>query len=275
MIQVPRKIYNELSYLSFILHGKKPWTRGYDVYRRNWILQGLAPGNFDPQRLTEGYGVRVDERVVEYPWLFSRLPEGRGTLLDAGSVLNYDFVVSHRLLESKRIFISTLAPEPYCFWWKTVSYVYEDLRQTCYRDDYFDWIVSLSTVEHIGMDNTVYYTGDVSKKENRPEDHLIAIREFHRILKPGGVLYLSFPFGKYKNHGWFQVFDGPRVDRLLEAFSPSSVNETHFRYEPRGWVASSREASKDATCFDIHQQKSYDEDFAAFSRAVVCLELIK
>jgi hypothetical protein len=189
--------------------------------------------------------------------------------------LNFDFILSQPSLRSKRIFISTLAPESNCFWHKGVSYVYEDLRATCYREDYFDWIVSLSTIEHIGMDNTVFYTTDVSKKENTPDAYLSVIQEYHRILKAGGVLFLSVPFGRYKNHGWFQVFESAMVDHAIGAFSPSSVFESHFRYEPEGWVVSSREGSKDATCFDIHQQKVYDKDFAAFSRGVVCLEMVK
>ncbi len=149
------------------------------------------------------------------------------------------------------------------------------MRQACYRENYFDWIVSLSTIEHIGMDNTLLYTMDGSKKENLPEAHLIALEEYRRILKPGGILYLSVPFGRRRNHGWFQVFDSARVDALISRFSPSSVREDHFRYTPTGWQISSREESKDATCFDIHEKKSYDEDYAAFSRAVVCLELTK
>jgi len=267
--------YERVNYSLFILNGKKPWSRGYDVYKREQIIRILVQREFNANKLPRGYGFRLDERVIEYPWLFSRLPAREGRLLDAGSVLNFDFILSQPSLSSKRIFISTLAPESQCFWHRGVSYVFEDLRDTCYREDYFDWIVSLSTIEHVGMDNTLFYTSDSSKKENAPDDYLSVIQEYRRILKTGGVLFLSVPFGQYKNHGWFQVFESAMVDRAIGAFSPSSVLESHFRYEPEGWMVSSREESKDATCFDIHHQKRYDEDFAAFSRAVVCLEMVK
>lgn len=259
----------------FIINGKKPWSIGYNAYKEAHIQTALKNDNFGSAISHKGYGFRIDERIIEYPWIFSRLPMSEGMLLDAGSALNFEYLVSRKVLSAKQLFISTLGPEAYCFWKRDISYIYEDLRHTCYKNDFFDWIVSLSTIEHIGLDNTMLYTNDISKNENEPGAYLSVISEFKRILKPGGSLYLSFPFGQYKNHGWFQVFDSTMVDKVITAFSPSTVFENHFRYEKDGWRTSSREESKNATCFDIHHQKAYDEDYAAFSRAIVCLEMVK
>ena len=207
---------------------------------------------------------------------FSRLPEGAaGKLLDAGSVLNFHFLLKQEALKTKKVFISTLAPEPLCYWRAGVSYVYEDLRSSCFQDGYFDWIASLSTIEHIGLDNTMLYTSDASKNEKEGSSCLAAVREYKRMLKPGGTLYLSFPFGRHKNCAWFQIFDAPMLNQVIEAFGPGQVEEFHYKYESTGWRISSRDESKDATYFDIHTQKLYDQDFAAASRAIVCLELTK
>lgn len=268
------KVTKKIGYAIFLLNGRKPWSSGYSTYKEEHIKKALSIGNFDPKRLATGYGFRIDERIIEYPWLFSSLPSGEGNLLDAGSILNFDFIVSHKSLEGKRVFISTLAPESNCFWSNGVNYIYEDLRDACYKDNFFDWVVSLSTIEHIGLDNSMLYAAD-AKKENNPASYLDAIMEFRRVLKPGGRLYLSMPFGKYKNHGWFQVFDGKMVDGLIKAFSPASISENYFKYESDGWHPSTREKAKDSTCFDIHFQKEYDPDFAAFSRAIICLEMVK
>jgi SAM-dependent methyltransferase len=259
----------------FLANGKKPWTYGYDVYKKKQIINSINSKDFNPSTIKEGYGFRLDERIIEYPWLLSRLPSDSGRLLDAGSILNYDFLLAQNSIQTKQIFISTLAPEKFCFWGKGVCYIYEDLRETCYKDDYFDWIVSISTIEHIGLDNTLLYTADESKNENYPNSYLLAIKEFERILKPGGVLYLSFPFGQHKNHGWFQIFNNEMLDEAIQTFSPASFIETHFKYDAQGWRLSSRDESKNATYFDINQTKTYDDDFAAASRAIVCLELMK
>jgi hypothetical protein len=270
-----KKIIQNISYLYFCMNGRKPWTWGYDTYKRNHIRKSLNHKLFSTIKLPDGYGFRIDERIIEYPWLISRLPSGSGNLLDAGSVLNHDFILSQETIAEKRVFISTLAPESACFWKLGVSYLYHDLRNTCYRDNIFDWIVSLSTIEHIGMDNSMLYSKEISAKESDHRSYLNAVTEFRRILRPGGKLYLSVPFGVYKNHGWFQVFDGPMVDGLITRFGPAKLSEYYFRYKKEGWKISSRDECKDSTCFDIQSQKIHDEDYAAFSRAVVCLEMVK
>jgi len=44
------------------------------------------------QKLPVGYGRLLDERVVEYPWLFARLQACRARTLDVGSTLNFDYL---------------------------------------------------------------------------------------------------------------------------------------------------------------------------------------
>ena len=200
-----RSIRDVVARIWFELTGKMPWKVGYVAFRNAYISSVLQSKKFNECILQESYGSGLDERAVEYPWLFSRLPEGGGRLLDAGSVLNHKFIISQEALRRKTIFISTLSPEPYSYWRFGISYIFEDLRDTCFKDDYFDWVVSLSTIEHIGLDNTLLYTDDGSKRENLPDAYLTAAKEYRRVLKKGGTLYLSIPFGTYKNHGWFQV----------------------------------------------------------------------
>ena len=265
-----------LGYLLYMAYGKKPFTKGYAIYKKLKILEILHRKEFDSKQLKKGYGLRLDERIVEYPWFFSRLPLKEGRLLDAGSVLNFDFIITHQSLLTKNIFISTFAPEKKCFWNKGISYIYEDIREICYKGNFFDWIVSLSVFEHIGLDNTKYYTNEKSKNENNLDSYLMVVKEFHRILKPEGVLYLSVPFGKYKNHGWLQIFNAKMIDAILETFSPSSYMENHFRYDSEGWHISSRIESAESTYFDYHEEKDrYNKDCSVAARSVVCLELVK
>jgi len=259
----------------FVRNGMKPWKTGYLEYKDDEIARALREGFFSANKLPDGYGFRLDERIVEYPWLFSRLPMGEGRLLDAGSTLNFEFLLEQPAIRQKKVDICTLAPEPRCLWRKGVSYVYDDLRRLPYRDDLFDWIVCLSTIEHVGMDNTIY-TGDRrDDDESPPGDYLIALAELKRVLRPGGTIYITAPFGKAVNHRWFQVFDHEMVKSLIRNFVPIDVKEDYFLYRAEGWQTCAARDAATATIFDIHSAGDYDPDFAAAARAVFCLEMKK
>ncbi len=258
----------------FVRGGMKPWTKGYAEYKEHEIERALREKSFCAKELPRGYGFRLDERIIEYPWFFSRLPAGAGRLLDAGSILNFEFLLEQPSLQKKKIHICTLAPEQRCSWEKGISYLYEDLRRLPYGDDLFDWVVCLSTIEHVGMDNT-RYLGDGAKEEFRPADYLSALLELRRVLKTGGAIYLSAPFGKAANLGWFQVFDHEMVEKMIQAFDPTDAKEDYFLYQADGWHSCKANEAAAATVFDIHSAKDYDVDFAAAARAVFCLELKK
>ena len=258
----------------FIKNGSHPWTFGYNEYKWENIKRTIY-SDFNSIVGTTQFGYRIDERIVELPWLLSRLDDRPGVMLDAGSALNHLDILQHPKIRARKLFISTLAHEGSAWPESGISYVYEDLRQTCFRENFFDAIACISTIEHVGLDNTFLYTGDTSKKEQNCEDYLPFLDVMRSLLKPGGRLYVSFPFGKACNHGWFQVFDAVMVDRLIARFQPADCRETIFYYSNDCWHISTREEAAEATCFDINVQKKYEPDYLAFSRSVACLELVK
>jgi len=258
----------------FSITGHKYPSRCYTPYKLRELKRVLSHP-FDPHHLPQYYGRWLDERIVEYPWLLSRLPAGSGRLLDAGSVLNFDFLLQQPRLREKELTIMTLAPEADCFWHYGVSYIYGDLRDTGFRDDYFDFVACVSTLEHVGLDNTLLYTADASKKENDPASYLAAVRELRRILKPGGSAYITVPFGRRDVRTWLQVFDAGMLDGLIAAFQPRAASVDYFRYRAQdGWHLSSREAACDARYFDPRTDTSW-EGRPVGAEAIACLELKK
>jgi hypothetical protein len=255
-----------------------PWSKGYNEYKYDFIgefIESEEISSFSKGMLPSGYGYRMDERFVEYPWFFSRIKDDERIILDAGSVLNFSQILKARKLRGKHLYIATLAYEGRPLAPISPSYIYEDLRDTCFRDSFFDAVCSLSTVEHIGLDNTILYTSDKSKRENDRFSYLLAVVEFRRILKEGGTLYLSVPYGLYRNHGWFQLFDSEMVNRLIETFNPAQVQATYFKYEHDQWNFSDAESCRTGEFFDIRSNNDYEPDYLAGARCVVCLEMTK
>src|SRR6185312_9711755 len=72
---------------------QRPFSPGYQTVKRRTIESAVDAGLLrDGQNLPPGYGIAMDERVVEYPWLFARM-EAVGKMLDAGSTFNHDFLL--------------------------------------------------------------------------------------------------------------------------------------------------------------------------------------
>jgi SAM-dependent methyltransferase len=267
---------------------RRPWTTGYGEFREQSLraavhdkplLKTFRAGH----DLPTGYGHRLDARIVEIPWTVSNVPTQTGNFLDAGSALNYDFVLTSPALQQQKVTIVTLAPEGEAFWRLGVSYHFGDLRKLDFRDELFDMVACISTIEHIGMDNSMY-AGDADiARRGDPTEFLLAVSELRRVLKPGGKLCISFPFGRYENHGWFQQFDAPLLDQLVTSFQPSELHENIFRYETEGWRRSNRHECADCEFFDVHESKQFKPgssidlpaDYAAGERAVACLALNK
>jgi SAM-dependent methyltransferase len=272
----------------YLKSDRRPWSTGYAEFREGYLRKAIADQSLwqrlrHGQALPEGYGFRLDARVVEIPWVLAHAAERTGPFLDAGSALNYDFVLQSVALRDKKVTVMTLAPESDAFWRLGVSYVFGDLRRLDFRDELFDAVACISTIEHVGMDNTMY-AGDASiAQRSDPREFLAAVSELKRVIRPGGVLYISFPFGQYENHGWFQQFDSQLLDRLIGTFNPSKQTEAIYKYEPTGWVLSNRADCANCQFFDVHTSKYFDPnstieypvDFPAGERALACVELIK
>jgi SAM-dependent methyltransferase len=234
----------------YIHNGRVPWSRNYEQVKQDYIAKTIADGSKmaifrQGHPLPEGYGISLDERCIEYPWLFSQLESEASRLLDAGSVLNFNYLLKQPLLKNKQIYIMTLFPEDNCFWYRKVSYLYDDLRTIPFKEGYFDTIACISTLEHVGMDNTTY-TGGNQYREKHTTDYLVGLMEIFRVLKPGGKAFVSVPFGKYEDHGYFQQFDA-EIITMIKANLPNgmTMNERYYRYLTDGWkLANAAECAK-------------------------------
>ncbi|TMK82118.1 MAG: glycosyltransferase [Actinobacteria bacterium] len=239
------------------------WIVTSREYRELELIEGTLarlrrePGPF---RIGEdgGFGPDTTERVVEIPWAISRW-DGAGRVLDLG----YAF--------APRVYLSALTALPA----REVHGVDHesapvgslrrtraDLRALPYRDGSFDLAICISTIEHIGMDNTRYgITGDGPGEAA----DAATLHEIERVLAPGGRALLTVPFGRREDHGWFRQYDEAAWSALLRSSDLRPEAEDAYVLEDRGWRPADRR-----TLSGI----SYGDGVPA-ARAVLCAELRK
>lgn len=219
--------------------------------------------------LPPGYGVAMDERLVELPWVHASGLGGR--MLDAGSALNHAEVLTHLAPNVSDLHIVTLEPEAHAFTSARISYVFADLRELPYKDGLFDTVVSVSTLEHVGMDNARY---GVDGLQGTTPDHelALALRELKRVTRPGGTMLITVPYGRPDDFGWFRVFDRAGVERMVEVLEPAGSTTTVYRYDADGWQVSDLDAAADAI-YREHTKDPHPADHAPNARAVACLRV--
>jgi ubiquinone/menaquinone biosynthesis C-methylase UbiE len=64
-----------------------------------------------------------------------------------------------------------------------------------------------------------------------------AISEMIRILKTGGKLLITVPYGRYEEYGWFRNYDKKHWQELLDTVRPqSNIKELYFKHNKDGWL---------------------------------------
>jgi glycosyltransferase involved in cell wall biosynthesis/SAM-dependent methyltransferase len=256
----------------------EPWDHAYVEDHRGFINRALDDGRLinafrGGQRLPARYGTGFDERVVEFPWIASRRLAGR--VLDAGSSLNHAHVLVRLRPRMDDLHIVTLSPEEESFPELGVSYVFADLRDLPFRDSTYDHIVSISTLDHVGMDNA-RFGADAPSAEDPQEQSIRAVGELRRVLRPGGDLYLTLPVGQGERFAWVRSFTGEELDQLVEAFEPADVTMAFFRHEAStGWRRAERDEVASARYRDHFSSGPVGPDRVAAAEAVACVHLVR
>lgn len=259
-----------------------PHTIGYTPFKWQLIDESINNigllSEFKSKIIPPSFGIGIDERCVEYAWLFANLKKDSYKMLDAGSTFNYKQLINHSYFKNKKLHIYTFYPEFINFKRDNVIYDYGDLRNMGYKDDSFDQLISQSTIEHIDMDNSIYGY-ELSKNEDsckKSFEYLKAISEYIRVVKPQGQMLLTFPYGKFENHGFFQQFDSEMVEKIRVLLSEFGTLEIEYiRYTSNGWKFAPISECNELLSYNPHTGMGLGKDGAAHSRCVCCIKWAK
>lgn len=140
----------------------------------------------------------TDERVIEVPWVLSRLrPVGR--VLEVGYAFAETAWLGALLRSGVELVGVDLARRDV----EGIETVEADVRKLPFEKGSFDQILLVSTLEHVGADNIVYGV----EAERGADARLAALRELRRALRGDGRLLVTVPLGEPGDHGWFRQED--------------------------------------------------------------------
>jgi O-antigen chain-terminating methyltransferase len=204
------------------------------------------------------FGAGDTERCIEIPWAISCYG-GEERVLDVG----YANAENRYLKE----LLSLSVPELYGL--DVVSKdvdgiipIKGDIRRTSFPDNFFDLILCISTIEHIGKDNSIYFE-DYNNADARGDYN--AIKEMRRITKKGGRIVLTVPYGKLHDYGWFTHYDDRRWNDLIRFSGCRRLREDFFIYDD-GWYKTDKASLKTVL---------YNDNDAPAAAGLVCAILKK
>ena len=270
------------SIAEFVKNGKIPWSRGYHEYKWSHIEKGITNEQLlqgiRKNTLPVGYGKGIDERVVEYPWIIANLKDDTNSFLDAGSTFNFEQILKISSLKQKDKYIYTFYPETNNYSKDRISYIYGDLRNLPFKNHFFQTVVCQSTLEHIDMDNSMYgyELGHGKNNGAKSYDYLFVVKELERVTKQNGKILLTFPYGVFENHGFFQQLDKEMVQKIIDILSETCICKKQFvTYEEMGWKFANEDDCKNAISYNPHTGAGKGSDGAAHSRAICLIEALK
>jgi SAM-dependent methyltransferase len=143
-----------------------------------------------------------------------------------------------------------------------IQIVAADIRRLPWADGHFDVILCVSTLEHIGMDNSEY--GWRSRPGDRQD--IAALVEMARVLAVDGRLLVTVPLGESGNYGWFHQYDLVEWSQVAEAAGLRTEELAIYKQSEVGWIVAPADAPPD---------RRYGEGATRFANGVLCTALTR
>ncbi len=160
-----------------------------------------------------GEAAPPDGRMIEYSFVIGKLASlEKGKVLDVGCTARLNFLPA--ALTSIGWEVYGVDIRQFKFRFPNFHFVLGDVTRTGFPDCFFDAVYAVSTLEHIGL------SGRYGISTHDPEGDVKALREMRRILRAGGRLLVTLPYGKEK-----------RQTTLNRVYSRDSLEDLFSKWE--------------------------------------------
>jgi len=202
----------------------------------------------------------LSERIAEYALVFQKITKPHSLILDVGSsesFLPYQLAtLGHTVVASDLFPPNQRWRRPgargnwmvkddwgdYLLKHPRLRFVREDATRLGHAGNTFDYVTAISTIEHFGCYGV-----------RAPDPTVVgrrAMGEMHRVLKPGGALLISVPYGiggdSPRNRLLQLVFNEPLLAQYLERFAV--VGRCYFAYRGYHWHECDRLEAEQMDC---------------------------
>jgi SAM-dependent methyltransferase len=191
------------------------------------VARGLAARLTDERPHELVAPAELDERPIEMAWTLGRY-RGEPRVLDIGYAFAEPVWLSALTAAQPRTLTGLDLVEREV---PGMSAVVGDVRGMPFRDRSFDVIFCISTLEHVGADNTRYG----SKKEGDPEGSRDALHELRRVVRRSGRILLTVPCGKHEGDEWYATHSADEWRSLFRETDLYVYDEEEYTRSPDGW----------------------------------------
>jgi SAM-dependent methyltransferase len=185
----------------------------------------------------------LDERPIEMAWTLGRY-RGERRVLDVGYAFAEPVWLSALTGAGPRTLTGLDLVEREV---PGMSAVIGDVRRMPFADRSFDVIFCISTLEHVGADNTRYG----SNKEGDPNGPRDALRELRRVVTRGGRILLTVPCGEHEGDEWYAAHSAAEWRSLFRESDLYVYDEEEYARASDGWRSGSHGAPG-VLCAELH-----------------------
>ncbi len=188
-------------------------------------LKIKIPENYLKEEIIRFITESKSERLVELPFVLSNLSQKKVKILDIGC--RYSILPIQLASLGHKVWGVDIYP----YRRKHPNFIFGqvDILKARFPNNYFDMVISISTIEHIGLD---FYKEGMSESGD-----VKAVSKVSKFLRKGGIFIMTAPFGKETNSSWYRVYDSKRIKKLLKNFRISEIKV--FKKIDKGyWIPS-------------------------------------